>query len=187
MILLCQKIFLLGKIKTNLCKNIGLGGSVGCVVRLEIRRSRVQPPPRSATFFHGDWSWNIFYGHSLPSIDSRRAGQFLAKECAQYWLTDRGLSLPSKWWLGKLTTLGMTPLGWLGHKTSTQKCKNHVTGIGICQIQVLQVQIPDESHNFCGNWLWNNFYGYSPPFIDSRRAVINNCQIYRHKVLVNGR
>ena len=46
---------------------------VGCAVRLETRRSRVQPPPRSATFFRGDWSWNIFYGHSLPSADSRRA------------------------------------------------------------------------------------------------------------------
>ena len=32
----------------------GLGGLVGCAVRLENRRSRVQPPPRSATFFHGD-------------------------------------------------------------------------------------------------------------------------------------
>ena len=53
--------------------HVGLGGSVGCAVRLETRRSRVQPPPRSATFFHGDWSWNIFYGHSLPSADSRRA------------------------------------------------------------------------------------------------------------------
>ena len=31
------------------------------------------PCPRSATFFCGDWSWNIFYGHSLPSADSRRA------------------------------------------------------------------------------------------------------------------
>ena len=51
----------------------GLGGSVGCAIRLETRRSRVQPPPRSATFFRGDWSWNIFYGHSLPSADSRRA------------------------------------------------------------------------------------------------------------------
>ena len=51
----------------------GLGGSVGCAVWLETRRSRVQPPPRSATFFRGDWSWNIFYGHSLPSAGSRRA------------------------------------------------------------------------------------------------------------------
>ena len=32
----------------------GLGGSVGCAVRLETRRSWVQPPPRSATFFRGD-------------------------------------------------------------------------------------------------------------------------------------
>ena len=32
----------------------GLSGSVGCAVRLETRRSRVQPPPRSATFFRGD-------------------------------------------------------------------------------------------------------------------------------------
>ena len=46
---------------------------LGCAVRLKTRRSRVQPPPRSATFFRGDWSWNIFYGHSLPSADSRRA------------------------------------------------------------------------------------------------------------------
>ena len=26
-----------------------------------------------ATFFRGGWSWNIFYGYSLPSADSRRA------------------------------------------------------------------------------------------------------------------
>ena len=32
----------------------GLGGSVGCAIRLETRRSWVQPPPRSATFFHAD-------------------------------------------------------------------------------------------------------------------------------------
>ena len=32
----------------------GLGGSVGCAVRLETRRSPVQPPPRLATFFRGD-------------------------------------------------------------------------------------------------------------------------------------
>ena len=45
-------------------------------VRLETRRSRVRTPPRSATFFRGDWSWNIFYGHSLPSADSRRQLSF---------------------------------------------------------------------------------------------------------------
>ena len=63
----------LSRIYFMYCMAAGLGGSVGCAVRLETRRSRVQPPPRSATFFRRDWSWNIFYGHSLPSADSRRA------------------------------------------------------------------------------------------------------------------
>ena len=56
-----------------LLTNHGLGGSVGCAVQLETRRSRVQSQPRSATFFRVDWLWNIFYSHSLPSTDSRRA------------------------------------------------------------------------------------------------------------------
>ena len=49
-----------GSLQTILKKRLdrrkvaGLGGSVGCAVRLETRRSRVQPPPRSATFFRGD-------------------------------------------------------------------------------------------------------------------------------------
>ena len=30
-------------------------------------------PTEVGNFFRGDWSWNIFYGHSLPSADSRRA------------------------------------------------------------------------------------------------------------------
>ena len=46
---------------------------VGCAIWLKTSMSWVQPLPRSATFFRGDWSWNIFYGHSLPSADLRRA------------------------------------------------------------------------------------------------------------------
>ena len=30
-------------------------------------------PARLVTFFRRDWSWNIFYGLSLPSADSGRA------------------------------------------------------------------------------------------------------------------
>ena len=30
-------------------------------------------PRQGRQLFRGDWSWNIFYGHSLPSADSRRA------------------------------------------------------------------------------------------------------------------
>ena len=66
----------------------GLGGSVGCAVRLETRRSRVQPLPRSATFF----SWILIVKYFLRSFSPFRwfkkgSYQFLAKECAQYWLT----------------------------------------------------------------------------------------------------
>ena len=45
-----------------------LGGSVGCAVRLETRRSRVQPPPRSATFFRGDYEIFSTVILSLPLI-----------------------------------------------------------------------------------------------------------------------
>ena len=38
-------------------------------VRLVIRRSQVWSPSGLTTFFHGDWSWNIFYGCSLPFAD----------------------------------------------------------------------------------------------------------------------
>ena len=34
----------------------GLGGSFGYAVQLKTRESRVQLPPRSATFFREDWS-----------------------------------------------------------------------------------------------------------------------------------
>ena len=48
-----------------------------------------QPPPWSATFFRGDWSWNIFFLRSFSPFPWFKKGscQFLAKECAQYWLT----------------------------------------------------------------------------------------------------
>ena len=109
-----------------------LGGSVGCAVRLETRRSRVQPLLRSATFFRGDWSWNIFYCHSLPFADSRRA-------VVSFWRKNmhNTEACPVNVWLGKLTTLDMTPLGWLGRKTSTQTINYqviacHVTNAYTC-------------------------------------------------------
>ena len=66
----------------------GLSGSVGCPIRLETRRSRVQPLPWSATFF----SWRLIMKYFLRSFCpfpwfKKGSCQFLAKECAQYWLT----------------------------------------------------------------------------------------------------
>ena len=51
----------------------GVSGSIRCLSDYVIRRLQVQPLADLVTFFHGDWSWNIFYSHSLPSPDSRRA------------------------------------------------------------------------------------------------------------------
>ena len=45
-----------------------LGGSVGCAVRLQTRKSQVQPPPRSATFFRGDYEIFSTVILSLPLI-----------------------------------------------------------------------------------------------------------------------
>ena len=81
---------ILGSCVCSISWTAGLGGSVGCAVRLETRRSRVQSPPRSATFFHGDWSWSIFYCHSLPFADSRRA-------VVIFWRKNVHNSRP--WWL----------------------------------------------------------------------------------------
>ena len=56
---------------------------------------------------------NIFYGHSLPSADSRRAVfSFWQKNVHKYWLTaQRTKPAQEKVCLGKLTVLDMTPLG----------------------------------------------------------------------------
>ena len=48
------------------------------VAQLDERPTGVQEvagstPAGLATFFCGDWSWNIFFSHFLPSVDSRRA------------------------------------------------------------------------------------------------------------------
>ena len=56
-------------------------------VRLVIRRSRVRSPLGLATSFRGDWSRNIFYNHSTPSADSRKAVvSFSRKNVHKYWL-----------------------------------------------------------------------------------------------------
>ena len=54
------------------------------LVTMSLVQSLLGPAP----FFHGDWSYNILYGHSLPSSDSRRA-------IVCFWLL-RGLNLLRK-------------------------------------------------------------------------------------------
>ena len=38
----------------------------------------------SKTLFHGDRSWNHFYGHFLPTADSSKGS---CRMCTKYWLT----------------------------------------------------------------------------------------------------
>ena len=67
------EIFLLGHIIwIHLSVYAGLGGSAGCGSDWWSGGYGFDPAG-VATFFRGDWSWNSFYGHSLPSADSRRA------------------------------------------------------------------------------------------------------------------
>ena len=65
-------------------------------VRLVFRRSWVQSSG-PATFVRGDWSWNHFYGHSLPIPGSSRAiVSFLWKDVHCLLINHLGLSLPRK-------------------------------------------------------------------------------------------
>ena len=82
------------------------------------RRSRVWFPLGLATFFCGDWSWNIFYGHSLPSADySRRA-------VVRFWLKNAQIlvnRLEEKYWLAAQEKCGW--VSWL-----TRHDPNGLTG-----------------------------------------------------------
>ena len=68
--------------------------------------------------------WRLIMKYFLRSFSPFRwfkkgSCQFLAKECTI--LVNRlDDACPVNMWLGKLTALDMTPLDWLGHKTSTQ-------------------------------------------------------------------
>ena len=54
-----------------------------------------------------------------PTGDQEAAGSTISGERMCTILANHLEDCPVKVWLGKLTTLNMTPLGWLGCKTST--------------------------------------------------------------------
>ena len=68
----------------------------------------------SATFFCRDWSWNNFYGLSLPSACFKNSGERI---CTLLLIRLENLAYPVKVWLGKLTALD--PMGWLGPNLHT--------------------------------------------------------------------
>ena len=82
-----QLLFFFFLIKKYCHFSAGLGCSVGCAVRLETRRSRVQPRRGRQHF-----SWRLIMKYFLQWFSplhwfKKGSCHFLAKEYAQYWLT----------------------------------------------------------------------------------------------------
>ena len=72
-----------------------------------------------ATFFRGDWSWNNFYGHSLPTADWSRT-------VVRYWglvLVNRLGRLPRNSVVRLIVRLDMTIVVDWGVKQQTNKIK----------------------------------------------------------------
>ena len=91
---------------------MSLGGSVGWAVRLETRRSQVQPPQGWQHSFveidHEIFSTVIL---SLPLIQEGQLSVSGERMCTIPVNRLEDLACPVNLWLGKLTTLDMTPLG----------------------------------------------------------------------------
>ena len=78
-------------------------------MRLETRRSRVQPPPRSATLIdHEIFSTVIL---SLPLIQEGQLSVSGKRMCTILVNRLEDSACPVNVWLGELTALDMTPLG----------------------------------------------------------------------------
>ena len=103
----------------------GLGGSIGCAIRLETRRSQVQTPLRYWQHSFMEIDHEIF-SKVILSLLLIQEGQLSVsgeRMCTILVNSLEDLACPVNVWIGKLTVLDMTPLGWLGRKTSTQTNK----------------------------------------------------------------
>ena len=110
-------------------KIANLNGSVGCASdwRPEDRGFRPPPPPP-----RGRQHSLVEIGHeifsmvilSLPLIQERQLSVSGERMCTILVNRLEDYACPVNVWLGKLTLLSMTPLGWLGRKTSTQTNHN---------------------------------------------------------------
>ena len=111
-------------------------------------------------------SWRLIMKYFLRSFslfaDSTRVVVSL------WWnnVHNSGLSCPVNVWLGKLTALDMTPLGWLGRKTSTQT--NKTTDCSIV-VWVLFVLCSCSLRGFCFRILFcSSLYNASYTTVNTR-------------------
>ena len=86
----------------------------------------------SATFFRGDLIMKYFLQSFSPFRWFKKGScPFLAEECTILVNRLEYQACPVNVWLGKLTALDMTPLGWLSCKTSTQ-INTRMTAVAPC-------------------------------------------------------
>ena len=105
----------------------GLGGSVGCASDWR-PGGRGFDPRRGRQHSFAEIDHEIFSTVilSLPLIQEGQLSVSGERMCTILVNRLEDKACPVNVWLGKLTALDMTPLGWLGRKTSTQTNKSPV-------------------------------------------------------------
>ena len=108
-------------IKSELQVGLGLGGSVGCASDWRPGGHGFDPRRgRQHSFVEIDHEIFSTVILSLPLIKEGQLSVSGERMCTILVNCLEDKACPVNVWLGKLTALDMTPLGWLGHKTSTQ-------------------------------------------------------------------
>ena len=99
---------------------------------------------------------------SLPLIHGGQLSVSGERMCTLLVNRLEDLACPINVWLGKLTTLDMTPLGWLGHKTSKQtQTKSSSIHADKVYTRVLQKVLSQGSDYFSAMFYQTYFY-YKP-------------------------
>ena len=113
----------------------GLGGSIGCASDwrpggrgFDPRRCR----QHSLVEIHHELFSTVIL--SLPLIQEGQLSVSGERMCTILVNRLEDKASPVNVWLGKLTALDMTPLGWLGHKTSTQTLNSPLHRLEKCTI-----------------------------------------------------
>ena len=99
----------------------GLGGSVGCTSDWRPGGRRFHPRRgRQHSFLEIDHEIFSMVILSLPLIQEGQLSVSGERMCTILVNRSADLASPVNVWLGKLPTLDMDPLGWMGHESSTQ-------------------------------------------------------------------
>ena len=105
----------------------GLGGAVGCASDWRPGGRGFNPRwGRQHSFVEIDHEIFSTVILSLPLIQEGQLSVSCERMCTILINRSEDYACPVNVWLGKLTALDMTPLGWLGRKTSTQTNKKTI-------------------------------------------------------------